>query len=435
MLTIKCPKCATLMKLQQQAVAVKVKCPKCQTVLKVPGKKSPSPAADTQQPAAQTAAPTESAAATKPAAKKRVANKPAAAKPAAKASSPAASAARRTAKKRKPAAQQVPAAAPAESPFVDENPFANLPSGGFDTASAAADPFGADPFAADPLAADPLAASPAAAPAAGGFDFGNLDVPAAGAVAAGGFPAAAVPAASGAAFPAAAGPLAAASPAANPAAGAKNAGTKKPINKKLLWIAAGSGAAVVVLGLVIGLTVMAVKSKRSRQTASSAAEAVEAPAGFQSGSVNRVSFVVPEGNAVEEPPTSIEAQVFESAATGATFLVAVDTYEYLNPSDMQLAYRAGRMIMSDVYGGERVERNGHAGMKGSSSGGMTLTDMTVEYYLVGDQVILFGCGIPRVEWSEEDLEEGRPPEPSEEEKAKQEAFQAEMETFFDSVRI
>ncbi|WP_182867728.1 hypothetical protein [Stieleria mannarensis] len=428
MLTIKCPKCATLMKLQQQAVAVKVKCPKCQTVLKVPGKEA--------------AAPAKSPAATKPAAKKRDAQKPAAAKPATKASSPAPASARTSSartssagakqKKRKPVPQQVPAATPAESPFADENPFENLPTGGFDNATAATASPEADPFAADPLAA---------APAAGGFDFGNLDLPggspAAGTAPAGGFPAAALPAASETSFPAAAGPLAttaAALPSADPAAKGRGAGTKKPINKKLLWIGAGSGAAVVVLGLVIGLTVMAVKSKRSRQSASSA-DAVEVPAGFQGGAVSRVSFVVPEGNAVEKPPTSIEAQVFESAATGATFLVAVDTYEYLNPSDMQLSYRAGRMIMSDVYGGERVERSGHAGIKGSSSGGMTLTDMTVEYYLVGDQVILLGCGMPKVEWSEAELEEGRPPEPSDEEKAKQEAFEAEMETFFDSVRI
>ncbi|QDV43959.1 hypothetical protein Enr13x_38200 [Stieleria neptunia] len=428
MLTIKCPKCATLMKLEQQAVAVKVKCPKCQTVLKVPGKE-PAP-----KPSEQAATPT----AKQPARKQPAREQPARQQPARQKSArqqPAAQAAA----KRKPAAKKVTTPAPAESPFADDNPFENLPSGGFDTADAAT--AGADPFAADPFAEAPAAGGSSS----GGFDFGNLDLPAA-APAAGGFPAAGVPAAGGNAFPAAtgplAGPLAAAAPAAapsatKPSAGSSGAGPKRPINKKLLWIGIGSGA-VVVLGLVIGLVVMAVQSKGSKQARSSGASssgAVQVPAGFQAGSVSGVSFVVPEGKSVERPPTSIEAQVFESSATGATFFVGIDTYEFLNPSQMQLSLRAGRMIMSDVYGGASVERDGHTGAKGSSSGGMTLTDMTVEYYLVGDQVILIGCGMPRVEWTEEDLEEGRPPEPSEEETAKREAFEGEKATFFESVRI
>ena len=428
MLTIKCPKCATLMKLQQQAVAVKVKCPKCQTVLKVPGKEAASkPSTQAARPSAK---PAPKAAAKQPAAKQTARKQPARKQAVAKAA----------AQQRKPAVKKVTTPAAEESPFADDNPFADLPSGGFDTAGAAAT--GADPLAADPFAADPFAEAPASGGSpSGGFDFGNLDLPAT-APAAGGFPVGGLPAGSGSAFPAANGALAAAAPAAaqpssKPASGSSGARPKGAVNKKLLWIGIGSGA-VVVLGLVIGLTVLAVKSKGSKQAKSNSASssgAVEVPAGFQAGSVGGVSFAVPEGKSVEKPPTSIEAEVFESAATGATFFVGVDTYEYLNPSQMQLSLRAGRMIMSDVYGGERVERDGHSGTKGNSSGGMTLTDMAVEYYLVGDQVILIGCGMPRVEWTEEDLEEGRLPEPSEEEKAKVEAFEEEKTTFFASVRI
>ncbi len=432
-LTIKCPKCATLMKLQQQAVAVKVKCPKCQTVLKVPGKEAASkPSTQAARPSAK---PAPKAAAKQPAAKQTARKQPARKQAVAKAA----------AQQRKPAVKKVTTPAAEESPFADDNPFADLPSGGFDTAGAAAT--GADPLAADPFAADPFAEAPASGGSpSGGFDFGNLDLPAtapaAGGFPVGGLPAGGLPAGSGSAFPAANGALAAAAPAAaqpssKPARGSSGARPKGAVNKKLLWIGIGSGA-VVVLGLVIGLTVLAVKSKGSKQAKSNSASssgAVEVPAGFQAGSVGGVSFAVPEGKSVEKPPTSIEAEVFESAATGATFFVGVDTYEYLNPSQMQLSLRAGRMIMSDVYGGERVERDGHSGTKGNSSGGMTLTDMAVEYYLVGDQVILIGCGMPRVEWTEEDLEEGRLPEPSEEEKAKVEAFEEEKTTFFASVRI
>ncbi|MDV6030476.1 MAG: hypothetical protein F9B45_10285 [Phycisphaera sp. RhM] len=429
MLTIKCPKCATLMKLQQQAVAVKVKCPKCQTVLKVPGKEAAS------KPSGQAATPSA-----KPA-PKAAAKQAAAKQAAAKQSARKQAVAKAAAQQRKPAAKKVTAPAAEESPFADDNPFADLPSGGFDTAGAAA--AGADPLAADPFAADPFAEATASAGSpSGGFDFGHLDVPAA-APAAGGFPVGGLPAGGlpvggGSAFPAANGALApAAQPTSKPASGSSGAGPKGAVNKKLLWIGIGSGA-VVVLGLVIGLAVLAVKSKGSKQAKSSPAGssgAVEVPAGYQAGSVSGVSFAVPEGKSIEKPPTSIEAQVFESAATGATFFVGVDTYEYLNPSQMQLSLRAGRMILSDVYGSESVERGGHSGTKGNSSGGMTLTDMAVEYYLVGDQVILIGCGMPKVEWTEEDLEEGRLPEPSEEERAKAEAFEEEKTTFFASVRI
>ncbi|MCS7471248.1 hypothetical protein NZK35_31730 [Stieleria sp. ICT_E10.1] len=429
MLTIKCPKCATLMKLEQQAVAVKVKCPKCQTVLKVPGKEAASK--PTGQAAKPSAKPAPKNGAQQSAAKQSAAKQPGAKQPARK------QAVAKAAAQRKPVAKKVTAPAAEESPFADDNPFADLPSGGFDTAGAAA--AGTDPLAADPFAADPFAEAPASGGSpSGGFDFGNLDLPAA-APAAGGFPVGGLPGGGGSAFPAANGALApaAAQPTSKPATGSSGTGPKGAVNKKLLWIGIGSGA-VVVLGLVIGLAVLAVQSKGSKQAKSSPAKssgAVEVPAGFQAGSVSGVSFVVPEGQSVEKPPTSIEAQVFESAATGATFFVGVDTYEYLNPSQMQLSLRAGRMIMSDVYGGESVERDGHSGSKGNSSGGMTLTDMAVEYYLVGDQVILIGCGMPRVEWTEEDLEEGRLPEPSEEGKAKLEAFEEEKTTFFASVRI
>lgn len=440
MLTIKCPKCATLMKLEQQAVAVKVKCPKCQTVLKVPAKQS-APAATELQAAAKKAAARQTAR-PQPTAAKQATAKQTAAKPTAgkKVVAKKTAAVRAASSPKKiagvaAAPSAVAAAASEPNPFVDpqDNPFDALPASGLATAAApATDGFD---FGALDLSA--------AAPATGGFpDLGGAAAtgfPAAGAAS---FPAAGAgsfPAAGAASFPAAASPLGnAAHPYAKPATDAvEPAAASKPKGaggKKLLWIGVGTGA-VLVLGLVVGGLVFVAKLRGQMSKSSQSAGLVDAPDGFQASNVAHVSFVVPKGRSMDKPPTSIEAKVFQSGSTGATFFVGIDEYEFLNPSPMQLSLRAGRMIMSDIWGRDSVDRDGHRGAKGTSRNGMELTDMTVEYYLVDGHVILIGCGMPLKPIDDDEDMPPEPSEPTEEEKQALEAFQAEMTTFFDSVRI
>lgn len=400
MLTIKCPKCATMLKVKPQNVAIQVKCPKCATLLKIGAQKTAPK-------------PTQSPAATSKAAPRQAAKKPA---------QPAAKRPAQPAAKRPPAAPANPA--PANPAPVDlDNPFADLPA--LDMPGPAVD----------------LGAGGAPAADMGALDFGNVDLPAA---AGGGFPAPAAPAA----FPAAA----AANPYANKAPRKKKkkaepeeppkSGKKKKKassdsgNKKMLWIGLAVGAAVLLVAGVGAFVLMGTSG-----SASGSAAAVPTPDGYQAGTVGRVKFAFPKGTAKETPPTSIKAKALVSAESGATFFVGVDEYEFLNPSDRQVSLRAGRMIMSNVYGGEEVTRSGHNGFKGRSSGGLDLTNMTVEYYLVDGEVILIGCGMPKKEVPEPTYplkrnEEPEPPsEPTEEEKAQTAAFEKEMKTFFETVQI
>ena len=367
--TIKCPKCSTMMKLQQQAKAVKVKCPKCGTVLKVAAPKQPAQAAAAKARTAQTA-PKQTAPVT-------------------------------------PAPTQ---AAPAQ-PAPAADPFA-----------AAADPFAtstADPFSAAP-AADPFGAAP------GQFDFGNLDTPAAP------MPAAASPAAA----PGNTNPYAKPAQAAAPA---KKKRSSKGGNKKLL-IGLAIGGGVLLLSLIGVVAFLAARDSgggsksASSSPSSSSAASPAAPTG--TGSVGRVSFTFPEGSSMDTPPTTITAQAHQSTATGATYFVGIDEYEFLNPSPGQIALRAGRMILSNVYGGQKVERNGHAGIKGNSRGGLYFTDMTVEYFMIDDQIIVVGCGMPRRKFEKPKvINPPPPPPPTEEELRKAELFVTESKAFFDTVSL
>lgn len=403
--TIKCPKCATLMKLKQQAVAVKVKCPKCQTLLKVPG----SGAAD----AAPTKPAKQSIAQPAPAANQAATKSRRPKAPVAKAVTDSATA---TVSDTDPFVAEDPFVT--EDPLANDNPFADLPAAGFDT-----------PADAAPAAGTTAEMGP------GGFDFGNIDLPAAA-------PApAAFPGSTGGSFPAAAGPLdGGAHPYAKPAAPPAPTGTGETANhdkrKKLIWIGAGSGVLLLV-AMMIGLVILAVNAKESKSASQQSEVAIDIPDGFKGGKVGRVSFAIPIGKTLEMPPTSNEAMVIESDSTGATFFVGLDKYEYLNPSTLQLSYRAGRMIMSDVYGAERVERNGDNGHRAGSYGGLVLTNMTVEYFLVDGEVILVGCGLPIREVADEDL--GDPiasnAEPTAEEIQLVELFESEKKAFFDSIQL
>ena len=448
MLTIKCPKCATLLKVKPQNSDFQVKCPKCATLLKVVAQKTSqiSTANSETKAASQTAA-------KRTAAQKNPGNKtpqPKRQKPVAKKPPATGAAAQKAAPKTK---KQPPAKVPSV-PVDPDNPFgdlpdANLPDANFPDANVP--DLGIPGFDSADLGVPGI---PGGLPAGDldPFDFGGVDLPAA-PVAGGGFPAAPT------SFPAA--------PAANPyakkpsakkkgdtnsePAKARKSGKKSKTKKKdkpksqsdsssqkMLWIGLAIGASVLLLG---GVATFFLMGSSDSQPSSSVAAAAPAPDGYQSGSVGRVSFAFPQGTPKEAPPTTTEAQALVSAESGATFFVGVDEYEFLNPSEYQVSLRAGRMILSNVYGREQVKRSGHSGVKGQSSGGLTLTNMTVEYYFVDGEVILIGCGMPKKEKPKQKLpynpnkKPEPPPEPTDDEKAKDAAFEKEKIAFFDSVQI
>lgn len=175
----------------------------------------------------------------------------------------------------------------------------------------------------------------------------------------------------------------------------------------------------------------------SASTQSDGGAAKPAPEGFTGGSVKPITFAMPDGTKMDPPPSCPKAKVVESAETGATYFVGVDKYEFLNPSVEQLSLRAGRMMMSDVYGQKPTTRSGLDGFSGQSAAGLELTNMQVEYYLANGKVLVIACGMPikREKWKPSFYGEEPPPPkpPTEEELQKAALFKTESQTFFDSV--
>lgn len=408
MLTIKCPNCSTLLKVNQQAVAIQVKCPKCATLLKVGPQKSPAPA-----PSPSTTAPAASAkppgSAGKPAARKG-APKPAPARPGAPRG-------------------QTPQGKPA-APAAPQDPFAGAPA-------PAGDPFGDLP-PADSLGAPAPAGG---LDGGGGFDFGGLDVPAAstGASPAGNPMPAAHP------FPAK--PKPAAKPAgkqtgkkkADKPAKQKKEKSGKGSNKKLFIILGSALGGAAVLGIGATVAILMLSKQGDSETSTASAAQVQTPEGFKAHQVGPVAFAMPEGESEKNPSTKVKSEVIKSTATGATYFVGVNKYEFLNPSQAQVELRAGRILMSNIYASAKVERGGKSGFAGGSSRGLLYPPMDVEFYFFDNHVIVAGCGMPVKEEPEVKRVPGRPlepqppKEPTEEEKKLAELFEAEKKKFFDSI--
>ncbi len=471
MMTVKCPKCATLLKFQPQASAARIKCPKCTTLLQVPGQAS-KPAAPTQ---------------TRPAtAKPKATGQPTKAgqsKAAAKATS-----------KRKPAATQ-----PAASKKQPQQRSAPRQK-------------------AAPTNPDPLAA-----PAPGGFDLANLDLPeptAGGGFASPGVDPLATPPAGGGGLPPGLPPAPAQPtlrPRAVPVAGkkpgpakpkgpSKPGASKKSNSKAVLWI--GLAAAGLLLMLTVGGLVIymmrpsettAQRSPASEEAASSESTAEassvaddtssspdaasenqpppdepsntppqEQPDGdgpsdqapsiaasttdasqdtaesggdspvstaaageFTSHSVGAVSASFPPGKKLEDLPTGIEAHAVYGEATKSTFYIAVGKVDPEITDQEKFIPQVERLVMADIYPGDPCQRSGQQGIQGRLSTGLIYPNMDLEIYRRGEEVIIIGWGRPQHEvdlFTPLILQGKKPPVEFD-----PQVMEAEKKKFFDSI--
>ncbi|MEO1527382.1 MAG: hypothetical protein AAFX06_18285 [Planctomycetota bacterium] len=387
MLTIKCPKCGMLMKLKPPNGPAKVNCPKCAAVLQIGGPKTATKRMDAAESTPSGPRVAKEAAAKEAAAKKTVSKtvkKPVKTAPTQPVVATAPSV---------PAGDVDPFAAPTENPFLD------VPGDPFATAGPTAS-VDADPFAALPDVG-------AAVAGASVFQGGPLHS-----------------AASVAAPDTAPTPTATSQPAKQPT---------KSGGKKLGLVI---GISVGVVAFVGAAAVVGAIARRSGTNKSTAASAAPSEDSGSSTRVGRMSFAFPDGTEFDVVPTAARGKAWKSAETGAIYFVGMGSYEFKNPSSEQIALRAGKIMMAQVRGGMKVERDGHSGQKARSLGGILYPSMQTECFLIGDKVYVIGCGMPPRKLPKPTVvNPPPPPPPTAEELEKRELFKAESAAFFESVKI